>query len=91
MASPVPPPKTLLSFLYNVSYDPDRKKAFHADPDGAMQQDFNLSPEVRDVFRQIGAHCTPGKPLDPSLQPLLAKLLGFIGDELTNEVSPTFW
>ena len=29
-------PKNLLSFLYNVTYDMDLKKRFHADPTGEM-------------------------------------------------------
>jgi hypothetical protein len=92
MPAPTPPPKTLLSFIYNVSYDRDFRRAFHLNPDYVMQEDFGLSKNVRDVLEELGVACTPNKPIDDKKRmDLLDKLLGFIGKELAAGISPTFW
>ncbi|MGO9604020.1 MAG: hypothetical protein ACLQAT_11575 [Candidatus Binataceae bacterium] len=93
MAAPTPPPKSLLSFLYNVSYDSNLSQNFRSFPDDVMRKNFNLSPEVRNVLTQIGQQCS-NKPLDrgdPAMKALFDQLLGFLGDELVNDISPTFW
>ena len=46
-------PKNLLSFLYNVTYDMDLKKRFHADPTGEMGN-FDLSRDAIAALNKMG-------------------------------------
>jgi len=92
MAVPTPSPKGLLSCLYNVTYDPDVRKRFHADPDRIMENEFGLPKEVRDVMKELGGLVGPGGgPSGPKTGPLLDRLMDFLKAQLTKDVAPTFW
>jgi hypothetical protein len=93
MAVPTPPPNGLLSFLYNVSYDPDLGRLFRSDPGDFLKKNFNLTTEVQKVLTALGNQCSL-KPLDlndPVMKNLFNQLMSFLGNELATDRSPTFW
>jgi hypothetical protein len=92
MAIPTPP-NGLLSFLYNVSYDPALSQLFRNDPPSFIKNNFNLTTEVQKVLTDLGNQCSL-KPLDltdPVMEKAFGQLMSFLGSELASVRSPTFW
>jgi hypothetical protein len=78
-------PKSLLSFLYNVMYDEDTKRAFHENEGDAARR-FGLSDDVVNLLVTIGQTET-GTEGDRKVWDALLQRLG---DEL-HDNRTIFW
>ena len=92
---PAPDPdaqNTLLSFLYNVSFNKVVYKAFH-ESNSKVFEHFQLSPAMKDVLTKLGEIPTSSapRPEDDPRRPLMQQLTDLLRDELLTELYRTFW
>ena len=80
-------PKSLLSFLYNVTYDMNVKQRFHMDPTSEMIS-FQLSKEAIAALNQMGNDRNKD---DATKQQAVSQLLSCLQAEIMSDEYQKIW
>lgn len=80
-------PKSLLSFLYNVTYDMNVKQRFHMNPTGEMI-DFELSKDAIAALNQMGNDRNKD---EAAKQQAVGQLLACLQDEIMSDEYQKIW